>query len=358
MSSTWMREKTWPGLSMRRAVPALHLVDGAAAGAVDAGQPEDVDGGAGLQPERLPGALGGQPLRCCAAGRAWAASSRRPSRRRGRRRRRSSRDSPASARRRSRRAQVLSAGSPAVPGAMVQRTCEAPSSAAAGSAAVPSNRCASMPVGRAGARPCRSLVQVPATLQPAALASLAISRPLKPRPKMKRRSVILSGSPRRGSFQPCCCVRQALAPAARAGRRVPAAAQGSPAVAGRSPARPLERPDHLQAATPSAWSWRAASRSRRCRWPRSGWPRAAAWARAIAWPSPCSKPASYVQAAAQFEAIARDMGQDRPGLRAELWAQAGQAWIEAGAGRQGRRSAEPGARTQGATMPTCGSIVG
>ena len=38
----------------------------------------------------------------------------------------------------------------------------------------------------------------------------------------------------------------------------------------------------------------------------------------------------YPQAAAQFAAIARDMGQDRPGLRAELWAQAGQAWIEAG----------------------------
>jgi len=36
------------------------------------------------------------------------------------------------------------------------------------------------------------------------------------------------------------------------------------------------------------------------------------------------------QAAAQFEEIARDMGQDRPGLRAELWAQAGQAWLEAG----------------------------
>ena len=29
------------------------------------------------------------------------------------------------------------------------------------------------------------------------------------------------------------------------------------------------------------------------------------------------------QAATQFEAIARDMAQDRPGLRAELWAQAG-----------------------------------
>jgi len=39
----------------------------------------------------------------------------------------------------------------------------------------------------------------------------------------------------------------------------------------------------------------------------------------------------YTQAAAQFEAIARDMGKDRPGLRAELWAQAGQAFMEAGA---------------------------
>ena len=38
----------------------------------------------------------------------------------------------------------------------------------------------------------------------------------------------------------------------------------------------------------------------------------------------------HVQAAAQFEAIARDMGADRPGLRAELWAQAGTAWMEAG----------------------------
>jgi tetratricopeptide (TPR) repeat protein len=39
----------------------------------------------------------------------------------------------------------------------------------------------------------------------------------------------------------------------------------------------------------------------------------------------------HAQAAAQFEAIARDMGNDRPGLRAELWAQAGQSWMETGA---------------------------
>jgi tetratricopeptide (TPR) repeat protein len=37
-----------------------------------------------------------------------------------------------------------------------------------------------------------------------------------------------------------------------------------------------------------------------------------------------------VQAATQLEAIARDMGQERPGLRAELWAQAGQAWLLSG----------------------------
>ena len=38
----------------------------------------------------------------------------------------------------------------------------------------------------------------------------------------------------------------------------------------------------------------------------------------------------HVQAATQLEAIARDMGAERPGLRAELYAQAGQAWMEAG----------------------------
>ena len=38
----------------------------------------------------------------------------------------------------------------------------------------------------------------------------------------------------------------------------------------------------------------------------------------------------YTQAATQLEAIARDMGEERPGLRAELYAQAGQAWMDAG----------------------------
>ena len=62
MSSTWMREKTWPGLSMRRAVPAFTWSIGAAAGPVDAGQAKDVDGRARLHAHRLPGALGRQAL--------------------------------------------------------------------------------------------------------------------------------------------------------------------------------------------------------------------------------------------------------------------------------------------------------
>jgi tetratricopeptide (TPR) repeat protein len=37
----------------------------------------------------------------------------------------------------------------------------------------------------------------------------------------------------------------------------------------------------------------------------------------------------FVPAATQFEAIARDLGAERPGLRAELYAQAGQGWFEA-----------------------------
>jgi tetratricopeptide (TPR) repeat protein len=37
----------------------------------------------------------------------------------------------------------------------------------------------------------------------------------------------------------------------------------------------------------------------------------------------------YVPAATQLEAIEKDMGGERPGLRAELLAQAGQAWIQA-----------------------------
>ena len=64
----------------------------------------------------------------------------------------------------------------------------------------------------------------------------------------------------------------------------------------------------------------------------------------------------YSQAAAQFEAIARDMGADRPGLRAELWGQAGQAFIEAGAADKAAE-AQSRASTSRATTPTCGSIA-
>lgn len=38
---------------------------------------------------------------------------------------------------------------------------------------------------------------------------------------------------------------------------------------------------------------------------------------------------NYVQAASQLEMVAHDMGTERPGLRAELLAQAGQAWMAA-----------------------------
>jgi len=38
----------------------------------------------------------------------------------------------------------------------------------------------------------------------------------------------------------------------------------------------------------------------------------------------------FIPSANQLEAIARDMGQERPGVRAELYAQAGQGWMEAG----------------------------
>ena len=47
MSSTWMRLNTWPGLTIRRAVPRRELRERVAAGAVDAGEAEDLDGLAG-----------------------------------------------------------------------------------------------------------------------------------------------------------------------------------------------------------------------------------------------------------------------------------------------------------------------
>ena len=46
----------------------------------------------------------------------------------------------------------------------------------------------------------------------------------------------------------------------------------------------------------------------------------------------------YVQAARQLEAMASDMGMERPGIRAELLAQAGQAWTEAGQSEDAARA--------------------
>ena len=61
MSSTWMRLNTCPGLTIRRAVPARKLRERVAAGAVDAGEAEDVDGLAGAVAELEPGLLGREP---------------------------------------------------------------------------------------------------------------------------------------------------------------------------------------------------------------------------------------------------------------------------------------------------------
>ena len=49
----------------------------------------------------------------------------------------------------------------------------------------------------------------------------------------------------------------------------------------------------------------------------------------------------HVQAATQLEAIARDMGQERPGLRAELYVQAGQAFPAVGS-HPGTGTGQPG----------------
>ena len=99
----------------------LDLVDGAAAGTVDSGQPEDIEARRSCA---NPARRARRPaVRCCAAGRAGGSSSRRPSRRRvaidaGRR----EISQPARARRSS-APHAVSAGSPAVPGAIVQRMC-------------------------------------------------------------------------------------------------------------------------------------------------------------------------------------------------------------------------------------------
>ena len=114
--------------------------------------------------------------------------------------------------------------------------------------------------------------------------------------------------------------RQALLPLLALAAALPAAAQG-PAPQGLgsfAPLRPLDNaPDHLRRyndcmilarseplkALPVAEKWHGRGR-------RPG----GAPLRGVA----MFEAGSYVQAAAQFEAIARDMGKDRPGLRAEL----------------------------------------
>ncbi len=78
---------------MRRAVPALQLVEHAAARAIDAGEPEHLHRHAGLLSEIEPGLLGLRPAPRCARCWAWAASSRRPSGPPGGHRPRRSRDS-------------------------------------------------------------------------------------------------------------------------------------------------------------------------------------------------------------------------------------------------------------------------
>ena len=118
MSSTWMRLNTCPGLTIRRAVPAAKLRERVAAGAVDAGEAEDVDGLAGAGAELEPGLLGREPLARAGARPGAAACPRRRSRRHGRHRRRpstGSRSRRAAARRRSRRRNAGASGRPPRP---------------------------------------------------------------------------------------------------------------------------------------------------------------------------------------------------------------------------------------------------
>ena len=207
---------------------------------------------------------------------------------------------------------------------MVQSTWEAPSNAVAGSAAVPSKRCASMPSAR-NPSAFWSLVQVPATLQPAALASLAISRPLIAQAEDEKTLCHLVRIIAARFFSRMLLFRQALFLLLALSAASPAAAQGLGSLG------PLgSGPDHAKRYTECM----ALARSEPLKalpvaekWHGEGGGLAARHCVAVA----MFEAGRYVQAAVQFEAIARDMGTDRPGLRAELWGQAGQAFIEAGA---------------------------
>ena len=61
MSSTWMREKSWPGLSMRLAWPARTASSALRPGPYNSRQAEDVDGKAARAPEAEPPHLGLEP---------------------------------------------------------------------------------------------------------------------------------------------------------------------------------------------------------------------------------------------------------------------------------------------------------
>ncbi len=95
MSSRWMRPNAWPGRATGRAVPARSRVERRAAGAVDSGQPEQVE----RAPDRPPRARPARPRAAAprADRRDAARSPRPPSRRRDRHRRRWSTGSRSSA---------------------------------------------------------------------------------------------------------------------------------------------------------------------------------------------------------------------------------------------------------------------
>ena len=92
MSSTWMRLKTCPGLTMRRASPLRDLDERVAARAVDPGKAQDRDCDATARAEILPRPLGIKALAAARRSRSRRRVSRRPIHRRDRRRRRPSTD--------------------------------------------------------------------------------------------------------------------------------------------------------------------------------------------------------------------------------------------------------------------------
>ena len=115
------------------------------------------------------------------------------------------------------------------------------------------------------------------------------------------------------------------------------------------PARELARPAQALHRMHAAGAQRAAQGAAGRREMASA--RAAALRPAIAWRSPCSRPAATGRRRRSSRRSPATWARIGPGLRAELWAQAGQAFMEAGRGRQGRRGAEPRARRSRAGDP-------